>query len=179
MRVTTGCIVSTLFGAAAVMAADNTQPYAGQQQRPIKALSHQQVQDYRAGKGMGFAKAAELNHYPGPRHVLDLADELQLTAGQRQASQELFNTMQAEAQPLGEQIVAAERRLEDLFADGLVDETNLRAAVQQVAQLQGEVRYAHLRTHLTQRALLTEQQVRHYDQLRGYGQGGSSHAHQH
>jgi hypothetical protein len=31
---------------------------------------------------MGMAKAAELNGYPGPRHVLDLSPELHLTDAQ-------------------------------------------------------------------------------------------------
>jgi hypothetical protein len=31
------------------------------------------------GDGMGFAKAAELNGYPGPAHVLSVAKELNLT----------------------------------------------------------------------------------------------------
>ena len=41
-------------------------PYAGLQQRGVKALSDQQLGDLRAGRGMGLALAAELNGYPGP-----------------------------------------------------------------------------------------------------------------
>src|SRR4029079_2796548 len=43
-------------------------PYAGQQARGVKALSDEEVSGYLAGAGMGFAKAAELNGYPGPMH---------------------------------------------------------------------------------------------------------------
>ena len=50
-------------------------PYAGMQARQIKALSEQQISDLDAGRGMGLALAAELNGYPGPSHVLELADE--------------------------------------------------------------------------------------------------------
>jgi hypothetical protein len=57
-----------------------TSPYAGQEQRPIKALSDQEVAALLAGQGAGFAKAAELNGYPGPMHVLELADRLALSA---------------------------------------------------------------------------------------------------
>ena len=60
-------------------------PYAGQQQRQIKALSEQQVADLRAGRGMGLALAGELNGYPGPLHVIELADRLQLGDDQRTA----------------------------------------------------------------------------------------------
>jgi hypothetical protein len=58
-------------------------PYAGLQMRPIKALSEQQVADLSSGRGMGLALAAELNGYPGPSHVLELADKLDLTTEQR------------------------------------------------------------------------------------------------
>ena len=58
-------------------------PYAGMQTRSIKALSDQQIADLRAGRGMGLALAAELNGYPGPSHVLELADKLDLSPDQR------------------------------------------------------------------------------------------------
>jgi hypothetical protein len=60
-------------------------PYAGMQSRSIKALSDQQIADLNAGRGMGLALAAELNGYPGPLHVLELADKLDLSADQRAA----------------------------------------------------------------------------------------------
>ncbi|TFV44521.1 hypothetical protein [Bradyrhizobium niftali] len=53
--------------------------YAGLQMRPIKALSEQQVADL----SLGLALAAELNGYPDPSHVLELADKLDLTTEQR------------------------------------------------------------------------------------------------
>ena len=60
-------------------------PYAGMQARSIKALSDQQIADLGAGRGMGLALAAELNGYPGPSHVLELADKLDLSADQQPA----------------------------------------------------------------------------------------------
>ena len=59
-------------------------PYAGQQARTIKALSDEDIAALRKGEGMGMAKAAELNGYPGPIHVLTLSSELKLTDSQRQ-----------------------------------------------------------------------------------------------
>src|SRR5215469_14793256 len=53
-----------------VLAAD--MPYAGQEARTIKALSDDDIAALRKGEGMGMAKAAELNGYPGPVHVLAL-----------------------------------------------------------------------------------------------------------
>jgi len=60
------------------------------QTRPTKALSEQQVDDLRAGRGMGLALAAELNGYPGPSHLLELADKLELSADQRVRIGQLF-----------------------------------------------------------------------------------------
>src|SRR5580658_1033453 len=61
---------------AAALAADG---YAGQQMRDIKALSSDDVADLLAGRGMGLAKPAELNHYPGPAHLLEMKDQLGLS----------------------------------------------------------------------------------------------------
>ena len=71
------------------------------QARSIKALSEQQVADLGAGRGMGLALAAELNGYPGPSHVLELADKLELSADQRANVKAMFDAMKAEALPLG------------------------------------------------------------------------------
>lgn len=157
-------------------------PYAGQQHRAIKALSADEVQGYLAGRGMGFAKAAELNHYPGPRHVLELADALALTADQRTRTQALFDDMQAKAQRLGEELVEGERALEQLFASGQVTPEALQSRVAAVAKVRGDLRYTHLVTHLAQRDILTAVQLKAYDRLRGYGDGmghqhGAGHMH--
>jgi hypothetical protein len=52
----------SLFYAAAALAQS---PYAGMQTRSVKALSDQQGTDLREGRGMGLARAAELDGYPG------------------------------------------------------------------------------------------------------------------
>tara|TARA_B110000196_G_C21048804_1_gene616265 strand:- start:48 stop:323 length:276 start_codon:yes stop_codon:yes gene_type:complete len=56
----------------------DAQPYAGQHQRSIKALSKNDIQGYKSGAGLGMAKAAELNHYPGLIHILEFAAPLKL-----------------------------------------------------------------------------------------------------
>src|SRR6186997_2537671 len=91
-------------------------PYAGQQARPVKALSDQQIADLKAGRGMGLALAAELNGYPGPSHLLELADQLALTADQRAIVKGMFEAMRAEAIPLGESLIAQETVLDLMFA---------------------------------------------------------------
>src|SRR5204863_9277095 len=94
-------------------AAANAQtPYAGMQSRSIKALSDQQIADLAAGRGMGLALAAELNGYPGPVHVLELADQLDLSRDQRASVQSLFDAMKAEAIPLGARLIEQEKELD-------------------------------------------------------------------
>src|SRR5437667_8885821 len=80
-------------------------PYAEMQGRSIKALSDQQIADLNTGRGMGLALAAELNGYPGPSHVLELADKLDLSAEQRRGVQRLFDSMIAEARLQGSSLI--------------------------------------------------------------------------
>src|SRR6202165_5722338 len=100
-------------------------PYAGMQTRPIKALSDQQIADLRAGRGVGLALAAELNGYPGPSHVLELADKLDLTTDQRTKVQGLFDSMKAEAIPLGARLIEQEAALDKQFASRTVTPESL------------------------------------------------------
>src|SRR5258708_9062907 len=89
------------------------QRYSGLQARPIKALSDQQIAGLKSGRGMGLALAAELNGYPGPVHVLDLAHRLDLSAAQRSKIQELFSRMKAETIPLVKHLVVRETELNE------------------------------------------------------------------
>jgi len=56
------------------LAQDDT-PYAGLETREIKALSPEEVEELLAGEGLGYALAAELNRYPGPREIARLEGE--------------------------------------------------------------------------------------------------------
>src|SRR5260370_28542338 len=103
-------------GALTIGVAAAQTPYAGLQARPIKALSDQQVADLKAGRGMGLALAAELNGYPGPSHLLELAAQLGLSDDQRSHIRDLFEAMKAETIPIGEQLISQERSLDTLFA---------------------------------------------------------------
>jgi hypothetical protein len=144
-------------------------PYAGQQQRAIKALSDQQVTALLEGHGAEFATAAELNGYPGPLHVLELADRLGLSPEQRSATQSLMSEHKQRARSLGAGLVNAERELDGLFAQRAAAPEAVDTATRRVALLQAELRAEHLKTHLTQTALLSPQQARRYSELRGYG----------
>ena len=143
-------------------------PYAGMQQRSLKALSAPQIADLRAGRGMGYALAAELNGYPGPLHVIELADQLGLDPVPRKKVGELLDSMKAEAIPAGELLIKREAALDRAFADKTISTEALAALTAQIAEAQGQLRQIHLKYHLTTAELLTPHQRHRYAQLRGY-----------
>ncbi len=173
--------ITALFLSAALLstsalasaAANTDSPYRGQQHRNIKALSQNDIDGYLEGKGMGFAKAAELNHYPGPRHVLDLSEKLKLSDKQLKQTQTLFNKMQAKAINLGKQLIEREQKLDQLFAQGSINKNSLETILQDIGAIQAKLRNVHLSTHLEQKQLLNEHQIIMYDRIRGYGADGS------
>lgn len=157
-----------LILAAAPASAQQPSPYTGMTDRAIKALSAEQVRQLETGEGMGFALAAELNRYPGPRHVLDLADSLRLSPEQRAAITEAQGRMSARARALGAELVARERELDALFASGAADSTTVRTLTAEIGRLTGELRYAHLAAHVTVTGVLSAEQRHDYQRLRGY-----------
>jgi len=63
----------------------------------IRGIDPDTIEGYLTGAGLGFALPAELNGYPGPRHVLDLASDLELTSEQQEQIQSLFDEMESQA----------------------------------------------------------------------------------
>jgi len=147
-------------------------------QSPVKTVTADQARGLLKGEGMGMAKAAELNHYPGPRHVLQLASDLHLTPEQISATQELFDSMHQNAVDLGQEILAREKDLDTLFASGRASPKEVSALVNQIAALQGSLRATHLLTHLKQRELLRPEQVAAYDKLRHGSEAPGEYSHQ-
>lgn len=171
----------TLAVAAALLAGPlhADMPYAGQQGRSIKALSDDDVIALRNGEGLGMAKAAELNGYPGPKHVLDLAQQLQLTDVQRRDVQAIFHRMSAAARPLGGELIAQEQALDGLFAKHDITPDRLASATAAIAELQGRLRAVHLSAHLDTCAVLNRDQIARYKRLRGYANPHAPQEHQH
>ena len=143
-------------------------PYRGQEGREIKTLSLEEIRALQAGEGMGLAKAAELNGYPGPKHVLELAEALELSEEQRARTREAFERMKENAVALGSAIVEKESALDRMFRERVIDPEKLEAAVGEIANLQGRLRLAHLEAHLELESVLTQDQISQYVALRGY-----------
>lgn len=173
------CLLSCVVTAQAI-AEDRPAPYAGQEIRSIKALSSEEIGGLLKGEGMGMAKPAELNGYPGPAHVLALAHELKLTQVQRAQVQAIFDRMKAQAKQLGAELVERERALDQLFASGEVTADRLFAETAAVSEIQGRLRSVHLTAHVQTKPLLRDHQIALYSKLRGYGHGApKQHRHQH
>jgi Spy/CpxP family protein refolding chaperone len=155
-------------------------PYGGQQRREIKALSAEEQADLSAGRGMGLARAAELNHYPGPAHVLEHEAELHLTPEQARSVRASFARMNAAARAVGAGLLGRERELDAMFRDGTITAPALAQRTAEIAALQGRLRAIHLGAHLEVRSVLTPEQVSTYDRVRGYAEGASTqHMHLH
>lgn len=143
-------------------------PYVDQVGSHVRGLSDQEVDDLFNGRGMGYARTAELNNYPGPRHVLDLKSELGLSAEQVEQVEAAFKAMQAEAKELGQMIVHEEMLFSTAFADGTISSDALQRASDELADLYGKLRAIHLQAHLQITPLLTPEQIARYNTLRGY-----------
>jgi Spy/CpxP family protein refolding chaperone len=143
-------------------------PYSGQEKRAIKSLSDEDVKAYTNGDGMGFAKLAELNGFPGPKHILENEAAIELSPEQKAEVEKSFQKMKGRAIELGKQIVEKEKELDDLFQQNKIDTVVLQQKTSNIANLQAELRVAHLEAHLEMKKLLSPAQVEKYNRLRGY-----------
>jgi Spy/CpxP family protein refolding chaperone len=142
--------------------------FANQRMVEVKTLSADEVQGLLNGDGMGMARAAELNHYPGPRHVLDLASQLHLSDDQKNKAQDIYDRMHNEAVRLGNMILQKEEEIDKIFKKDAVDPSKLNPLVMEIARLRGELRLVHLLAHLEMKRFLTQEQIERYDGLQGY-----------
>lgn len=135
----------------------------------ISALSAEEIRGLREGEGMGLARPAELNGYPGPAHILEAAraGKIHLYAEQRQAIERIHAAMKVEAQALGQQILLQETALEAGFRTGRIGEADLVRWVEDIGRIRATLRLTHLRAHLHTATLLRPEQIEHYYQFRG------------
>ena len=142
--------------------------YAGQENRQIKSLSESDVIQLKNGQGWGLAKAAELNGMPGPKHILEMKKEIELTEDQELKIQKLFENMNRDARELGNKFISLEKDLNDSFTSGDINENSLKKKLKNIAVVQSELRFIHLNAHIKASKVLTHSQIVRYNQLRGY-----------
>lgn len=135
---------------------------------PLKGFTLKQFEAYRDGKSLNLDRVAELNHYPNPEQVLKYSQELKLSASQKTQIKALDDYLQRKVLQMGGIILAQEKKLDDLFRAGKVNDGNLIYQTQQYGLYQGELRNAYLQAHLKTKNLLTPVQINKYDQLCGY-----------
>ncbi len=154
-------------------------PYAAIPGTAASGLLPEEVEGLTKGQGMTLALAAEVNGYPGPRHVLDAAaaGQLDLRPEQREAFLRLYDRMLAEAKAKGQEILEMEEQPAMRFRHGHIDEAGLRQLLEHIGRLRAELRFLHLRTHLEAKALLTPEQIARYRTVRGYDTGAGAHQH--
>ena len=160
-----------LVGAAvsAFAAADGGKsPYAGEEARPIKALSAEDVAELRNGGGWGLAKAAELNGVPGPAHLLELAEAVGLMPRQRAAVESIHAVMKEVAMRQGRRLIALESELDRSFKEKTITQQRLADLLSKIAETRRDLRLTHLSAHLKTVSVVTDAQVAVYNRLRGY-----------
>ena len=163
-------LILILIPTFAFSAADHSHKskYAGEEKWEIKSLSATDIEELQNGKGWGLAKAAELNGVPGPAHLLEMKDEIDLSAKQIRAIENLYKKMKQEAIPLGLELIELERELNDHFASQTITDELLRQILQRIAQVHRQLRYVHLSAHLHTPDILKSEQITLYNKLRGY-----------
>lgn len=166
--------VAALIAASPGLAQHDHSPYAGMETAEGTSLTPEEVAELRAAEGMRLALPAELNRYPGPRHVLDMAGPLGLSGSVVAEVERVRAAMAEAAAAKGEEVIDAERGLTELFRSGAATESEVDRLAAVLAGVRGELQAIHLSAHLRTRALLDEAQVERYDELRGYAGGAAS-----
>ena len=138
------------------------------EERQISSLSDDDIEELHRGGGWGLALPAELNDHPGPAHVLELREPLELSANQVQTFQRIYNEMQREAIEAGSNLIAAERALDQGFKDKNLSATTLKELIETAEKYRAELRFIHLSRHLMSIELLSPEQIEVYNELRGY-----------
>jgi hypothetical protein len=169
-KVTILFLILILIPMSTFSAADHSHKskYAGEEKREIKSLSETDIEELKNGKGWGLAKAAELNGVPGPVHLLEMKEEIDLSAKQIRAIEDIYKKMKQEAIPLGLELIELEMELNNHFANRTITDELLRQILQRIAQAHRQLRYVHLSTHLKTPDILKSEQITLYNKLRGY-----------
>jgi Spy/CpxP family protein refolding chaperone len=134
--------------------------------------SKERTEGLLEGNGMGLAMPAENNGYPGPRHVLDAANQLHLTPDQKAKTEALVAAMKAEAIPTAKQLVADEAALDNLFITHTADIVSIKAASDKAAECEAALRVIHLKYHLAMVFILSADQIAAYSALGNHPEKG-------
>ncbi len=125
----------------------------------LSGVSEQEKEMLLKGGGLGAGMIAMTNGYPGPKHVLEMGDELELTAAQRESIGTIYGKVKAESVKLGTELVEKDEALAALFTTGSVSTKDVEKRSREIGELQGRLRAAHLNAHVQTHAELTPAQL--------------------
>ncbi|MEJ2483801.1 MAG: periplasmic heavy metal sensor [Gemmatimonadota bacterium] len=138
----------------------------------LSGISEDEKEALLAGSGLGAGMIAMANGYPGPKHVLEMGDELGLTAEQKEEIGSLFAERKASFVELGTELVKKDEQLTAMFASGSVNTKDVEKLAREIGQLQGELRAGHLNAHVLTWEALTAAQREKVASMRGMHRGG-------
>lgn len=133
----------------------------------IRSLPGRDIVALAGGEGGGLAKIADLNGYPGPRHVLDMDAHLNLTTRQREQLRQVMSTMEADAKEVATRYLSALAQLEEDTRQGSLSGDQFLKRYRAVEALRTELGAVHLITHFKTKDLLTPAQVATYYKPQG------------
>ena len=145
-----------------------TSPYANTQSGEVSTLTPEEVRELRNGEGMGLARPAELNQFPGPKHLLELVADLDLGQAQLARIKGIRKKMKMRAIAKGEEILETETHLANLFASGHPSVDEMNRITEHLGVMRGKLQAIHLLAHIESARELTADQIESYDRLRGY-----------
>lgn len=117
-------------------------------------------------EGAGMAFYADINGYPGPKHVLEMQEALKLTDDQFKDISAIIDEMRENARAMGVLIIAKEQELESSFRQGKASESHTKQLATEIGSLRGALRSVHLTAHIQARSVLTKEQIATYMALR-------------
>jgi Spy/CpxP family protein refolding chaperone len=115
-------------------------------------------QSLENAEGAGMAAYADVNGYPGPRHVLEMQALLGLTDDQVKDIESISDEMSEKARVKGEAIIAEEGKLASVFASGTAQQDEVEHLAVTIGSLRGELRAIHLIAHIQAAQVLTDKQ---------------------
>lgn len=136
----------------------------------LGGVSEQEKEALLKGAGLGAGMIAMMNGYPGPKHVLEMGDELGLTAKQRESIGKTYGKVKAESVEFGTELVEKDEKLTALFASGSVSTGEVEKLSREIGELQGRVRAAHLNAHVETYDALTPAQREQLSSMQGMHQ---------
>lgn len=136
----------------------------------LSGVSEQEKEALLKGGGLGAGMIAMMNGYPGPKHVLEMGDELELTDAQRESIGTIYGKVKAESVKYGTELVEKDEALAAMFTSGSVDTGDVEKLAREIGELQGRVRAEHLNAHVKTYDALTPAQREKLSSMQGMHQ---------